>query len=211
MPYRARIKVCGITRAEDAATAINEGVDALGLVFYEPSPRYVEPARAAAIAVKVPAFVDVVALFVDAPAERVRSVVKQVQPDLLQFHGSEEPAYCASFDRPYIKALRVRDESKLLQLAARYQRARALLLDSFQEGVPGGTGQTFNWDLIPPSLRKSIILAGGLDADNVAGAIRRLQPYAVDVSGGVERGKGIKDADKIRRFVQQVQAAGESI
>jgi phosphoribosylanthranilate isomerase len=203
--------VCGITRSEDAATAINEGVDALGLVFYEPSPRYVDPARAATIVSGAPAFVDVVALFVDAPAERVRNVVKQVQPDLLQFHGSEEPAYCASFDRPYIKALRVRDESKLLQLAAQYQGARALLLDSFQAGVPGGTGQTFNWKLIPPSLCNSIILAGGLNTDNVAGAIRRLRPYAVDVSGGVERGKGIKDAEKIRRFVQQVQTAGKSI
>lgn len=211
MPYRTRIKVCGITRAQDAAAAVNEGVDALGFVFYEPSPRYVTIEAAALIGQAVPAFVDIVALFVDAAEDTVRAVIQQLKPDLLQFHGAEEPAYCEAFERPYIKALRVRSDIDLAELAQQYSSARGLLLDSFQKGMPGGTGKTFNWDLIPPSLRNNIILAGGLDDSNVATAIRQLRPYAVDVSGGVEAGKGIKDAVKIRQFVQQVQAASDSI
>jgi phosphoribosylanthranilate isomerase len=210
MPYRTRIKVCGITRAQDAAAAINEGVDALGFVFYQPSPRYVTIEAAVLISRAVPAFVDIVALFVDAPEDYIGAVIKQLKPDLLQFHGAEEPAYCESFERPYIKALRVRSDTDLPVLARQYSSARGLLLDSFQKGVPGGTGETFNWDLIPPSLRNNIILAGGLDDGNVAAAIRQLRPYAVDVSGGVEAEKGIKDAVKIQRFVQQVQAASDS-
>lgn len=211
MPYRTRIKVCGITRAQDAAAAVNEGVDALGFVFYEPSPRYVTIEAAALIGQAVPAFVDIVALFVDADEDTVGAVIQQLKPDLLQFHGAEEPAYCEAFERPYIKALRVRSDIDLAELAQQYSSARGLLLDSFQKGMPGGTGKTFNWDLIPPSLRNNIILAGGLDDSNVATAIRQLRPYAVDVSGGVEAGKGIKDAVKIRQFVQQVQAASDSI
>lgn len=211
MPYRTRIKVCGITRAQDAAAAVNEGVDALGFVFYEPSPRYVTIEAAALIGQAVPAFVDIVALFVDAAEDTVRAVIQQLKPDLLQFHGAEEPAYCEAFERPYIKALRVRSDIDLAELAQQYSSARGLLLDSFQKGMPGGTGKTFNWDLIPPSLRNNIILAGGLDGSNVATAIGQLRPYAVDVSGGVEAGKGIKDAVKIRQFVQQVQAASDSI
>ena len=210
MPYRTRIKVCGITRAQDAAAAINEGVDALGFVFYKPSPRYVTIEAAALISRAVPAFVDIVALFVDAPEDYIGAVIKQLKPDLLQFHGAEEPTVCEAFERPYIKALRVRSDTDLPVLARQYSSARGLLLDSFQKGVPGGTGETFNWDLIPPSLRNNIILAGGLDDGNVAAAIRQLRPYAVDVSGGVEAEKGIKDAVKIQRFVQQVQAASDS-
>ena len=207
MPYRTRIKVCGITREQDAAAAIKEGVDALGFVFYEPSPRYVTIEAAAMICQAVPAFVDIVALFVDAAEDYVGAVIQQLKPDLLQFHGAESVAYCEAFDRPYIKALRVRSDTDLPLLARQYSSARGLLLDSFQKGVPGGTGEIFNWDLIPPSLRKQIILAGGLDDGNVASAIYQLRPFAVDVSGGVEAAKGIKDAVKIQRFVQQVQAA----
>ncbi len=211
MPYRTRIKVCGLTRQEDAARAVAEGVDAIGLVFYEPSPRYVDVESAAKIARLVPAFVDVVALFVDAAEEDVCRVLDTVKPDLLQFHGDEAADYCRGFGRPYIKALRVQRETDIEGQAACYQDARGLLLDSFQPGMPGGTGVTFDWKLVPASLRESFVLAGGLDADNVGQAIRTLQPYAVDVSGGVERGKGIKDGEKIRRFIEQVQAADQSI
>jgi phosphoribosylanthranilate isomerase len=211
MPYRARIKVCGITRPQDALVAVQEGVDALGLVFYPSSPRYVSIAMAEDIVRTVPAFVSVVALFVDACADDVREVMRRVQPDLLQFHGAESAAYCESFAHPYLKALRVRDQAALERQASQYHSAKALLLDTYKPGVPGGTGQTFNWDLIPAGLRTTSVLAGGLDAGNVASAIQRVQPFAVDVSGGVEREKGIKDAAKIRQFVQQVQLASQSI
>jgi phosphoribosylanthranilate isomerase len=210
MPYRVRIKVCGITRREDAVAAVNEGVDALGLVFHPASPRHVSVATAADIAQQIPAFVSVVALFVDADRALVEQVIQQVRPDILQFHGDEEAPWCNSFERPYIKALRVRDAVELSRQAARYPAAKALLLDSFKAGVPGGTGETFDWNLIPEGLRTSSVLAGGLNADNVTAAVRLLRPYAVDVSGGVELRKGIKDAAKIRRFVQQVQSAVES-
>lgn len=210
MPYRVRIKICGITRVEDAFAAVSEGVDALGLVFHPASPRHVSVAAAAVIAQRVPAFVTVVALFVDADRAAIERVVNQVQPDLLQFHGAEDEAFCNSFGRPYIKALRVRDSTELGRQAAQYPSAKALLLDSYKAGVPGGTGETFNWNLIPEAMRNTCVLAGGLNADNVAAAVRLLRPYAVDVSGGVELEKGIKDSAKIRHFVQQVHRAGET-
>lgn len=201
---RTRVKICGITRAEDANAAVAHGCDAIGLVFYKPTPRYVFPNVAAAIAAQLPPFVSAVGLFVDASPEYVREVLAQVHLDLLQFHGDESPDYCRQFGMPYIKAVRVRPETNLLQYAAAYAEAKGLLLDTFMPGTPGGTGQTFDWTLIPESFPKPIILAGGLDAGNVSEAIRQSRPFAVDVSGGVEREKGIKDADKIAAFMRGV-------
>ena len=205
---RTRVKICGITRAEDASAAIQHGCDAIGLVFYEPSPRYVTPATARSIAAGLPPFVSAVGLFVDADAEYVREVLSQVRLDLLQFHGDETPEYCRQFGVPYLKAVRVRPETNLLQYAAAYADAKALLLDAYMPGMPGGTGTTFDWALIPRDFPKPIILAGGLDAGNVSEAIRQCRPYAVDVSGGVERQKGIKDAEKIAAFMRGVVLNG---
>jgi phosphoribosylanthranilate isomerase len=201
---RTRAKICGITRVEDALAAVACGADAIGLVFFAASRRHVSVERAAEIVASLPPFVDAVGLFVDAEPAEVRAVLQSVRLDLLQFHGNETSAYCQAFDFPYIKAARVRPELNLLQYAADFASARALLLDAYQEGVAGGTGQTFDWDLIPANLPKPVILAGGLDAGNVAEAIRRVRPYAVDVSGGVEREKGIKDADRIAAFMRGV-------
>lgn len=184
--------------------AVKHGADAIGLVFYAKSPRHVTTEQAAEIVAHLPPFVSAVGLFVDAEPDFVHDVQQQARLDLLQFHGEESPSYCEAFDFPYIKALRVRPGLNLLQYAADFSSARALLLDTYQEGVAGGTGKTFDWDLIPSDLPKPIILAGGLDAGNVAQAIRRVRPYAVDVSGGVEREKGIKDAAKIAAFMQGV-------
>lgn len=205
---RTRVKICGITRIEDALSAAACGCDAIGLVFYAGSPRYVAPRRAAEIVAALPPFVSTVGLFVDAPPEEVRAVCAQVPLDLLQFHGEEAPHYCRQFDRPYLKAVRVRPGTNLLQYAAAHAGARGLLLDAYAEGMPGGTGKTFDWALIPAELTVPVVLAGGLDAGNVAQAIRMVRPYAVDVSGGVEREKGIKDADKIAAFMRGVTDAG---
>lgn len=201
---RIRAKICGITRVEDALAAAAHGADAIGLVFYDKSPRNVGVEKAREIVAALPPFITAVGLFVDADAARVREIQQRVGLDLLQFHGDESPAYCQAIDFPYIKALRVRPGLNLLQYAADFSTARALLLDAYQEGVAGGTGKTFDWDLIPSSLPMPIILAGGLDAANVTEAMRRVRPYAVDVSGGVEREKGIKDADKIAAFMRGV-------
>jgi phosphoribosylanthranilate isomerase len=201
---RTRVKICGITRAEDAASAVELGCDAIGLVFYEPSPRYVPPARASEIVAKLPPFVTAVGLFVDATPDYVQEVLAHVRLDLLQFHGDEAPEYCRQFGVPYLKAVRVRPETNLLQYAAAYADAKALLLDTYVSGTPGGTGVTFDWALVPNVFPMPIILAGGLDAGNVSEAIRQSRPYAVDVSGGVERQKGIKDADKMAAFMRGV-------
>jgi phosphoribosylanthranilate isomerase len=201
---RTRVKICGITRAEDAASAVELGCDAIGLVFYEPSPRYVPPARASEIVAKLPPFVTAVGLFVDATPDYVQEVLAHVRLDLLQFHGDETPEYCRQFGVPYLKAVRVRPETNLLQYAAAYADAKALLLDTYVSGTPGGTGVTFDWALVPKAFPMPIILAGGLDAGNVSEAIRQSRPYAVDVSGGVERQKGIKDADKMAAFMRGV-------
>ena len=208
-----RIKICGITRAEDALTAAQAGADAIGLVFYERSPRYVGIAQAAQLAAALPPFVTSVGLFVDADEAFVREVLAAVPLDLLQFHGDESPEYCAQFDRPYLKAIRVKAGVDLLQCAAHFHTAKGLLLDAHVEGIPGGTGATFDWSLIPQALPLPVILSGGLDAENVAAAVKRVQPYAVDVSSGVETGKGIntlkgiKDAAKIARFIQEIRQA----
>jgi len=204
MVLRVRVKICGITRMEDALAAVAQGADAIGLVFYAPSPRAVSIEQAAAIATQMPAFVSVVGLFVNAEEGFVKEVTSQVQLDLLQFHGDETPEQCAQYGLPFIKAVRVKSDTNLVQCAKDYSASRALLLDTYTEGVAGGTGHVFDWGLIPPNLNKPVILAGGLTAENVALAIAQVKPYAVDVSGGVEASKGIKDAAKIAAFMQQV-------
>ncbi len=187
--------------------AVACGADAIGLVFYANSPRYVTPERAAEIVACLPPFVHAVGLFVDASQQEVEQVLHTVRLDLLQFHGDETPQYCEAFATPYIKAVRVRPEINLVEYAAAYGKAKALLLDAYQEGVAGGTGQVFDWNLIPANLTKPVILAGGLSPANVAAAIKQVRPYAVDVSGGVEREKGIKDADKMAAFMRGVGAS----
>lgn len=204
---RTRVKICGITRPEDALEAILHGADAIGLVFYPQSPRYVTPLQAAEIVKKVPAFITVVGLFVNAEASEISDILSAVHLDLLQFHGDETPMQCRQFSRPYMKAIRVKSDTNLVQYAADYADAKALLLDAFAEGVPGGTGQVFDWNLIPSNLSVPVVLAGGLNADNVTQAIQKVRPYAVDVSGGVEASKGIKDAAKISAFMRGVSNA----
>jgi len=204
MVLRVRVKICGITRVEDALTAVAQGADAIGLVFYAPSPRAVSIEQAATIAKQMPAFVSVVGLFVNAEERFVKEVTSRVQLDLLQFHGDETPEQCAQYGLPFIKAVRVKLDTNLVQYAKDYSASRALLLDTYTEGVAGGTGHVFDWGLIPPDLNKPVVLAGGLTVENVALAIKQVKPYAVDVSGGVEASKGIKDAAKIAAFMQQV-------
>ncbi|MEQ1766340.1 MAG: phosphoribosylanthranilate isomerase [Methylotenera sp.] len=203
---RVRVKVCGITRVEDALSAVAYGADAIGLVFYEQSPRNVSIQQAIEIVNKIPAFVSVVGLFVNAERNFVNQVLTEVRIDLMQFHGDESPEECASYGHAFIKAIRVKSGTNLVQYAQDFFEARALLLDAYAEGVAGGTGQVFDWDLIPKHLTKPVILAGGLTAQNVAQAIQQVKPYAVDVSGGVEVSKGIKDAAKLAAFMQQVYA-----
>ncbi len=202
-----RSKICGITRIEDALAVVEAGADAIGLVFYGKSPRAVSVEQAAAILHALPPFVTTVGLFVDMPRDELQQLLQRLPLDLLQFHGDESPADCEGFGRPYIKALRVRPGEDVAAAMAPYTGARGILLDTFVEGVPGGTGASFDWSLVPEDAAKPIILAGGLDSDNVARAIRQVRPYAVDVSGGVEASKGIKDAGKIRAFVRAVRDA----
>ncbi len=200
-----RIKICGITRVEDALAAAYGGADAIGLVFYEKSPRYVTVQQAARLARSLPPFITVVGLFVNASADYVHAVLEEVPLDLLQFHGEEEAEFCGYFNRPYLKAIRVRNGLDLLQCASRYAGAQGLLLDAWVEGVPGGTGASFDWELIPRGLPLPVVLSGGLHAGNVAQAIATVRPYAVDVSSGVEAQKGIKDAAKIDAFINEVK------
>jgi len=206
-----RIKICGITRVEDAVAAADLGADAIGLVFYERSPRRVTADQASEIVAALPPFVTTVGLFVDAAAHEVERVLARVPLDLLQFHGDEPAVYCAAFARPYIKALRMRPELILAQAADEYATARGILLDTFVEGVPGGTGQTFTWSPVPDAVKMPIILAGGLNATNVAEAIATVRPWAVDVSGGVEATKGVKDAALMAAFVEAVRDASRSV
>mgnify|MGYP000938797966 FL=1 len=203
---RTRIKICGITRPEDARAAVELGADALGLVFYEPSPRSVSLEQAWEIARIVPPFVTLVGLFVNETKLTVRRVMEAVPIQLLQFHGDEEESFCRSFHAPYIKAARVRPGLDLVKYAESYPTAQGLLLDAYVEGYGGG-GKTFDWSLIPSRLPLPLILSGGLDADNVAGAVRAVRPWAVDVSSGVEAAKGIKDAGKIAAFIAGVKHA----
>jgi phosphoribosylanthranilate isomerase len=202
---RVRVKICGITRPEDGVAAARLGADAIGLVFYAPSPRHVTIAQAQAVCAALPPFVTVVGLFVDAPAPEVLAVLQAVPLDVLQFHGDEAPAYCAAFGRPWLKALRMRDGLDVAAEARRYAGAQGLLLDAYQPGQPGGTGTAFDWQRMPQGLDLPLILAGGLTPDNVAEAITVARPYAVDVSGGVEQAKGIKSADKMAAFMREVE------
>lgn len=204
---RTRVKICGITRPEDGVAAARLGADAIGLVFYPPSPRAVSVEQARDVIAALPPFVTTVALFVDAAPEDVEAVLQQLSIDLLQFHGNESPAYCRGFGRRYIKAVRMTDDVDLIAQAGQYHDAAGLLLDSYQKGVPGGTGQRFDWAQIPAGLDKPIILAGGLDPENVERAVTSTRAFAVDVSSGVESAKGIKDADKIAAFMRGVRIA----
>ncbi len=202
---RVRIKICGITRLEDAQAAVDLGVDALGFVFWPQSPRFIAPERAAAIIRRLPPFVTAVGLFVD-PADADVAAALDAGCDLLQFHGDESPGQCveqsARHHRPWIKALRVNAATDLRAAAQRYVGARALLLDTFVDGVPGGTGSRFDWTLIPRDLALPVVLAGGLTPANVGDAIRMVRPFAVDVSGGVEAAKGIKDRARMAAFIE---------
>lgn len=203
---RTRIKICGLTREEDVDAAVAAGADAIGFVFYPPSPRYVTPQRAAELVSRLPPFVSAVGLFVNAAPQEIEATLAAVPLHVLQFHGDESEADCRRFHRPYLKAARVTPEMDLVQYAARYPSAQAILLDAFVDGYGGG-GKTFDWSLIPQELAGVIVLSGGLDAANVGEAVRRVRPAAVDVSSGVEAAKGIKDAARIAAFVAAVRAA----
>lgn len=200
-----RAKICGITRIEDGIVAAQQGADAIGLVFYPPSPRHVSPAQAAAIATVLPPFVTTVGLFVNPDATEVESVLRALRLDMLQFHGDETPEFCGSFGVPYLKAVRVKPGVDLVQYAIRFHGAKGLLLDAFVEGKAGGTGESFDWGLIPDDLPLPLVLSGGLDPANVSAAIERVRPWAVDVSSGVEASKGIKDAARIAAFMREVR------
>jgi len=201
------VKICGITRGDDAVAAARLGAHALGFIFYAKSPRGVTPQRAAEIIRALPPFITAVGLFVNPEPSDVERVLARVPLDLLQFHGEETPEFCARFELPYIKAARVRAGLDLLQYAHHYGAARGLLLDAFVEGAHGGTGAAFDWNLVPGELPLPVILSGGLTPSNVAAAIRRVRPWAVDVSSGVEAGAGIKDPRKIAAFIREVRSA----
>ncbi len=202
---RTRVKICGITRPQDALAAAEAGADAIGLVFYARSPRAVEVEQAAVLCAALPPFVTTVGLFVDPAAEQVRKVLARVPLDLLQFHGQETADFCRGFGRPYLKALTMRPGADIAAEAAAYGDATGILLDAWHPAVPGGSGETFDWDRIPP-LPRPLVLAGGLGPGNVAEAVRRVRPWAVDVSSGVEAEKGIKDAARIAAFIRGVNS-----
>jgi phosphoribosylanthranilate isomerase len=204
--HRTRIKICGITRTEDLDAAVVAGADAIGFVFYPPSPRFLTAGQAAMLAGQVPPFVTRVGLFVNAEAAVVRAMLTQVPIDLLQFHGDEDAHYCEQFGRPYIKAARVKPGLDLLEFARAYPGAQGLLLDAWVEAY-GGAGQSFDWSLIPENLPLPMVLSGGLHAGNVVDAVVKTRPWAVDVSSGVELSKGIKDAEKIAAFIAAVRMA----
>jgi len=201
------VKICGITRVEDGLAAAHAGAHAVGLVFHPASPRFVTNLRAREVIEKLPPFVTAVGLFVDPEPAAVREVLREVPLQMLQFHGDEPPELCASFGLPYLKACRVAPGTDLLQYAALYHRAKGLLLDALVDGTHGGTGRSFDWSLIPRDLPLPVVLAGGLTPANVGEAIRAVRPWAVDVSSGVERDKGIKDAAKIAAFMRGARDA----
>jgi len=203
---RTHVKICGITRVEDALAAAHSGADAIGLVFYADSPRAVGLEQARAVVQALPPFVTTVGLFVDAAPEEIRAVLAALPLDMLQFHGGESPEACRGYGRPYLKALRMREGADLLDLAQPYEDAAGILVDSYVEGVPGGTGQTFDWSRLSDGIPRPLILAGGLNPDNVATAVAQVRPWAVDVSGGVEAAPGVKDAAKIEAFIRGVNS-----
>ena len=200
-----RVKICGITSTTDALNAANAGADALGFVFYAKSPRYVTPEQAAEICQALPPFVTSVGLFMNADAEQVRATLDAVSLDLLQFHGSETPEFCRSFGRPYIKALGIQGLVDFAEQANQYPDALGILVDSHALGKAGGTGQTFDWKLLPKNYSKPIILAGGLNPENIAEAVRETSVYAVDLSSGVESSPGIKSKAKIDALMREVK------
>ncbi len=201
---RTEIKICGITRQSDAVAAADLGADAIGLVFYPPSPRAVSIEQARELVSDLPPFLSVVALFVNAEPAYIAQVLGALPIHLLQFHGDETPEACEHWERPYIKAVAVSEQTDLGACSRRYRRARALLLDTPAGAIRGGSGKSFDWGLIPESMARPLVLAGGLNPENVGDAIRKLHPAAVDVSSGVESAKGIKDEKKIAAFVRQV-------
>jgi phosphoribosylanthranilate isomerase len=201
------VKICGITRTEDGLVAAHAGAHAIGLVFHPASPRFVTVERAREIAERMPPFVTIVGLFVNSDPQTVEATMRQVPIQLLQFHGDETPQFCTGFGLPYMKAVRMAAGTDLLQYAARYATAKALLLDTFHEGLYGGSGRAFDWGAIPRELALPVVLAGGLTAQNVAEAIRTVRPWAVDVSSGVEREKGIKDPSLIAAFIRGARDA----
>jgi phosphoribosylanthranilate isomerase len=201
---RTRVKICGFTRVEEAVYAAQNGVDAIGLVFYAPSPRKVTIEQAQHITQALPAFTTVVALFVNESEAKIREVLAQVSIDCLQFHGDESANVCRLYGKRYIKAIRMQADTDVAELAAQYHDAAGLLLDAYHPDANGGTGHSFDWELIPKACALPIILAGGLDETNAKQAIQTVRPYALDVSSGVESAKGIKDVTKIKAFIQQV-------
>ncbi len=205
--HRTRIKICGIRDPATGRAAAEAGADAIGFVFHAASPRAIDPEAAAAVARALPPFVATVGLFVNRDAGAVREVLARVPLAMLQFHGDETPDFCDQFGLPWIRAIRVGPEVDLLECAGRFQRAAALLLDAQVAGEFGGTGSVFDWALVPPALARPVVLSGGLDAGNVGRAIRAVKPWAVDVSSGVERERGVKDAGRIEEFVRSVRDA----
>ncbi len=201
---RVRTKICGITRIEDARAAIDAGADALGFVFYQASPRYIAPLSAQEIISQLAPFPAKVGLFVNPDRDFVSAVLARVALDVLQFHGDEDPVFCSSFDKPYIKAVRMKHNIDLHVVCRRYADAAALLLDSYSDSGHGGTGICFDWSKIPEDLSRPIILAGGLTVANVRRAIAACKPYAVDVSSSIELDKGIKDKQAISAFIGEV-------
>jgi len=201
---RTRVKICGFTTPEQAAHAAYAGVDAIGLVFYPPSPRHVSIEMAQKIITALPAFTHVVALFVDATETEIRNVIEQVSINLLQFHGNESPEACKLYNMPYMKAIRMQKNTDIEALSKSYHDASALLLDAYHPQTKGGTGEKFDWELIPKDCSLPIVLAGGLDKNNAADAIRNVHPYALDISSGVESAKGIKDNNKVSEFLTEV-------
>ncbi|VAW93056.1 Phosphoribosylanthranilate isomerase [hydrothermal vent metagenome] len=208
MNTRIRVKYCGLTNVDNAIFAANLAVDAIGLVFYSKSPRNVELDQAANIISVLPPFVSVVGLFVNPTSEYVEQVISQVSLNVLQFHGDEPEKYCNSFSLPYMKAVRMAPNVDVLTEIERYNSASGILLDSFHDKYAGGTGETFDWSRVPNSSTMPIILAGGLNTSNVADAILKTQPYAVDVSSGIEVSKGIKDNKKMQQFMNEVNLLG---
>ena len=202
---RTRIKICGITDAAHARLAAEEGADAIGLVFYRESPRFIDAERAAGIARTLPAFVSAVGLFVDESEAGIRRILERVPLDMLQFQGGESPEFCERFGRPWMRAVRMAAGTDLLEYAGRFSRAKALLLDAHVPGQPGGTGQTFDWSAVPRDLPLPIVLSGGLTSENVGRAIRGMRPWGVDVSSGVEKERGVKDPAKIVEFIRSVR------
>lgn len=204
MPY-CRTKICGITSKEDAAHVLAAGADAMGLVFYPPSPRAVTYQQAAEIVNGLGPFLTLVGLFVNATKEQIEQVLAVVPLHVLQFHGDETPEFCRSFGRPFMKALRMKAGIDVSAEVDRFIGASGILLDAYQPGVPGGTGETFDWQRVPRNSATPIILAGGLTPENVASAVQQTAVYGVDVSGGVERSPGIKDAAKIQAFIDSAK------